>query len=781
MRAALRGMDYDDLLGLPPVGHLPGTDDVPGRASPGVRTANRRGRARARLRKASTRPGAAADGPVSVAGPATAQGNAPDGSARAPAEEGLCFALLGPVRAWRGERELDLGPPQQQAVLAALLLRHGRPATAAELIDAVWGDRPPRAAVSMLRTYASRLRKALEPVRAAGEPPKVIVTAADGYRISGPGHAVDLDLFEQRVAKARKLRAEGRLSAASELLHTALDVWEGTPLAGLPGPLAQDERSRLAEVRLSVLEASLDAEVELGRHGESIAALTALLSKYPLRERLCRLLMLALYRSGRQAEALAAYRSMRSTLVAELGIEPGTSLRDLHDRMLAADPALVPVGPPGEDDAQEVSLAPAAGVRPAQLPADLATFTGRETELAQADAMLTSGGKSAAVVIAAFSGMAGAGKTTLAVHWAHRVAHRYPDGQLFLDLRGFDPAAAAMSPAEVLRVFLEALGVPARSVPDSPDARIALYRTLLADRRMLILLDNARNSEQVRPLLPGSPGCLVVVTSRTQLFGLVASAGARPVTVNPLTPAEAHAFLTRRLGAEPPTAEPRATDEIIARCGRLPLALALVAARAATRPGHPLSAVARELSDSRGSLDAFTVCDPATDLRAVFSSSYDHVSRPAARLFHLLGLVPGPDISVHAAAALAGLPLRETRTLLTELVRSHLLVEHSPGRHTVHELLRVHAAERVVTEEPRQEREGALERLLYWYLHTADAACPDFAERGHRAPPGPPPPGCHPLTFATQDHALRWCEEERPHLVAAVYRAAITPRPGTVR
>ncbi|MGX1510564.1 AfsR/SARP family transcriptional regulator [Streptomyces collinus] len=773
-------MDYDDLLVLPPVGHLPGTDDVPGRASPGACTTNRRGRARARLPKTSTRPGSAADGPVSAENPAITPGNAPDGSARAPHEEGLCFALLGPVRAWRGERELDLGPPQQQAVLAALLLRRGRPVTAADLIDAVWGDSPPRAAVSMLRTYASGLRKALEPVRAAGEPPKVIVTAADGYRIRVPGRAVDLDLFEQQVAKARKLRGEGRLSAAAELLHTALDVWEGTPLAGLPGPLAQDERSRLAEVRLSVLEASLDAEVELGRHDESIAALTALLSKYPLREGLCRLLMLALYRSGRQAEALSAYRSMRSTLVAELGIEPGTSLRDLHDRMLAADPALVPVGPPGEDDAQEASLPPRTGVRPAQLPADLAMFTGRETELAQADAMLKSGGKSGAV-IGAFSGMAGVGKTTLAVHWAHRVAHRYPDGQLFVDLRGFDPAAAAMSPAEVIGVLLEALGRPARSVPASLDARIALYRTLLADRRMLILLDNARNSEQVRPLLPGSPGCLVVVTSRTQLLGLVASAGARPVTVNPLTPAEAHAFLTRRLGAEPPTAEPGAADEVIMRCGRLPLALALVAARAATRPGYPLSAVARELSDSRGSLDAFTVCDPATDLRTVFSSSYDHVSRPAARLFHLLGLVPGPDISVHAAAALAGLPLRETRTLLTELVRSHLLVEQSPGRHTVHELLRAHAAERVVTDEPRQVRERAVERLLCWYLHTADAACPDLAERGRRAPLAPPPPSCHPLTFTTQDQALRWCEEERLNLVAVAHLAATMPRPCTVR
>ncbi|WP_210594210.1 BTAD domain-containing putative transcriptional regulator, partial [Streptomyces sp. GESEQ-35] len=515
-------------------------------------------------------------------------------------EEPLRFAVLGPVRAWRGERELDLGSPQQRLVLAALLLRRGRPATVAELVDAVWGDRAPPAAVSVLRTYASRLRKVLEPGRDAGESPQVIVSAADGYLARVPEHSLDLGVFEQRVAEAKKLRAEGEVPAAAELLHTALDGWEGTPLAGLPGPLAETERSRLAEERLTTLETRLDVDVQLGRHNAVIAGLTALAGEHPLRERLCRLLMLALYRSGRQAEALAAYRRTRSTLVAELGIEPGASLQELHDRILAADASLTPSAPEEEADTQE---SPVAGypARPAQLPADLAAFTGRQAELEQTQALLSDEGeRPSTVVISAIGGMAGIGKTTLAVHWAHRIAHRYPDGQLYINLRGFDPTGTVMPPEEAIRVSLDALGVPPRRIPGSLDAQAALYRSLLTNRRMLILLDNARDTEQVRPLLPGSPGCLVIVTSRSQLTGLIANDGAHPLALSPLTPAEAHGFLARRVGAARLAAEPEATHEIIARCARLPLALAVVAAHAATHPGFPLDAVAKKLHDSQG-------------------------------------------------------------------------------------------------------------------------------------------------------------------------------------
>ncbi|GAB3011407.1 BTAD domain-containing putative transcriptional regulator [Streptomyces pseudoechinosporeus] len=691
-------------------------------------------------------------------------------------EESLRFAVLGPVRAWHGERELDLGSPQQRVVLAALLLRRGRPVTAAELVDAIWGDEPPTAAVPVLRTYVSRLRKVLEPGRDAGESPQVVVSAADGYLARVPEQLLDLGAFEQRVAEAKRLRATGEVPAAAELLHAALDGWEGTALAGLPGPLAEAERSRLAEERLTALETRLDVDIQLGHHGEVISGLTALTVEHPLREELCRLLMLALYRSGRQAEALAAYHRTRSTLVAELGIEPGTSLRELHDRILAADASLAPSSPETGTDPE---VPPAAGyaVRPAQLPADLPAFTGRQAELKQTQALLPDEGTHpAAVVISAIGGMAGIGKTALAVHWAHEIADRFPDGQLFINLRGFDPTGSAVPPGEAIRIFLDALGVPAQRIPAQLDAQTSLYRSLLAHRRVLILLDNARDTEQVRPLLPGAPGCLVIVTSRSRLTGLIASEGAHPLTLDPLTPAEAHGFLVRRIGAARPAAEPRATDEIVARCGRLPLALAIVAARAATNPGFPLSAIADELRDSQGSLDAFESRDISTDVRAVFSWSYEVLSAPASRLFNLLGLHTGPDISAPAAAALAGLPLRETRTLLAELTHAHLLSERLPGRYTLHDLLRVYANERVRIDEPAKERELAVERLLSWYLHTVDATCPLLTPHRRRVPLEPIPPDCRPLAFTAHDQALEWCETERANLAAAVHQAAACGR-----
>ncbi|MBL1114006.1 tetratricopeptide repeat protein [Streptomyces sp. 110] len=709
--------------------------------------------------------------------PTTTSAAARTHAVKADREDSLCFAVLGPVRAWRGAHELDLGSPQQRVVLAALLLRPGRPVTVAELVDAVWGDEPPPAAVSVLRTYASRLRKVLEPGRDAGEPPRVLVSAADGYLARVPEGSVDLDVFEQRVAEAKKLRAMGAMSAAADLLRAALDGWAGTPLAGLPGPLAEAERSRLAEERLATLETRLDTEVRLGRHSEVIAELAALTGEHPLRERLCRLLMLALYRSGRQAEALAVYRRTRGTLVAELGINPSASLQELHGRILTADPTLDPT-PPETEAEPWVPLAAGHMVRPAQLPAELATFTGRQAELRQIQALLPGGGTPpATVLISAIGGMAGVGKTTLAVHLAHRLAHRYPDGQLYINLRGFDPTGSAMPSGEAIRVFLDALGVPSQRIPAHRDVQAALYRSLLANRRMLLLLDNARDTEQVRHLLPASPGCLAIVTSRNQLTGLIVNEGARPLTLNPLTWAEAHEFLVRRVGAARLAAEPEATDEIITRCARLPLALAIIAARATARPGFPLEAIAGELRDSRGSLDAFAGGEPTTDVRAVFSSSYEALSAPVARLFHLLDLHPGPDISAPAAAALAGLPLRETRGLLAELTRAHLLTEHSPGRYTLHDLLRAYAAERIATEETPQERDRATERLLCWYLHTAGAAYSHLAPHRRRIPLQPPPPGCRPLTFTSHDEALTWCEAERPNLVAAVHQAAASSRP----
>ncbi|TQJ87734.1 BTAD domain-containing putative transcriptional regulator [Streptomyces sp. SLBN-31] len=735
----------------------------------------------------------------------------------------LRFSVLGPVRAWHADRELDLGSPQQRAVLAALLLRRGHPVSLAELVDAVWGVEPPTAAVSVLRTYVSRLRKVLEPGRGPEDPPRTIVSVGDGYRACIPEQALDLTVFERRTADAAKAAATGEVSTAARLLHDALDGWPGAALAGLPGPLAESERARLAEERLSALEIRLDLDVRLGRHGQVIAELMSLTGEHPLREELCRLLMLALYRSGRQAEALAAYRRTRATLVTELGIEPGAPLRDLHARILATDASLgagasswttpggsspqeppVPAAPqppetqsssapagvatapatppspaPRTKTSERPARRPAYAPRLAQLPADLPTFTGREAELKATLGMLPLDGSApATLVISAIGGMAGVGKTTLAVHLAHRVAARFPDGQLCVNLRGFDPTGSVMSSQEAIRVLLDALGVPPQRLPAGLEAQTALYRSVLAERRVLILLDNARDAEQVRPLLPGSPGCFVIVTSRNQLTGLVAGEGAHPLTLNQLTPAEAHEFLARRLGAARLEREPRAVDEIISRCALLPLALAVVAARAATHPDFPLSAIAEELRDSDDSLDAFAGDDITIDVRTVFSLSYEALSAPAARLFRLLGLHAGPDLSSPAAAALAGLTPRETRGLLVELTRAHLLTEYFPGRYTLHDLLRVYAAERVRAEESPRDRDLAVERLLSWYLHTAAAAYPLITPNRNPIPLDPPPASCRPLSFTTLDQAVDWCETERSNLVGAVHQAADSGQPG---
>lgn len=697
-------------------------------------------------------------------------------------DQPLRFAVLGPVRAWRNEDELDMGSPQQQVVLAALLMAGGRALTLGELIDSVWGHDPPATAVNVIRTYASRLRKVLEPGTATHGPPRVLVSVGNGYALHVRKGALDAAEFERKVAQAVRLRREGHTADAADLLHEALRHTQPVALVGLPGPFAEAERARLGEQRLAALEARIEADLELGRHRDVTTELISLIHAHPLREQLCRMLMLALYRSGRPAEALDAYRRTRRVLVDMLGIEPGAHLQDLHARILAADPSL-DLQSPERTAPRTHSPEPGtpSAVRPAQLPSDLPDFVGRSSELDRVRALLPADGRApSTVIITAIGGMAGIGKTTLAVHWAHEVAHRFPDGQLCVNLRGFDPADTAVAPGEAVRMFLDALGVPAAQIPAGFDAQVALYRSKLVGRRMLILLDNARDTDQVRPLLPGSPGSLVVVTSRNRLTGLVAREGARPLTLDQLSHEEAYELLARRIGDGRPAAEPDAVEEIIARCARLPLALAVVAAHAAEHPGFPLRAVADALRESQDSLDAFEAGDAlTTDLRAVFSWSYHALSAPAARLFRLLSLHCGSDVSAPAAAALTGLPLRENRTLLRELTRAHMLTEHSPDRYVLHDLLRVYAAECVHADESEQEIDRAQARMLAWYLYTADSTCAHITPARRRVPLDPPPDDCHPLVFQTYDQALEWCETERGNLVAVVHRAVALGDLGT--
>ncbi|MGW0792670.1 BTAD domain-containing putative transcriptional regulator [Streptomyces sp. NPDC002911] len=701
------------------------------------------------------------------------------------------FTVLGPMRAWADGSEVPLGPPQQRAVLAILLLRHGRPATVSELVDGLWGERPPTGAVGVLRTYVSRLRRALEPIRAPGDLPRLILSAADGYLVDANEASLDLDDFETETALARRLISAGDLAEAGAVLAAALDRWDGVPLAGVPGGLAETERARLTEQRMSAVETRLSVDIALGGHAGVIGELASLREHHPVRERLTELLMLALYGGGRQAEALDAYRATRQTLAEEFGVEPGPGLREIHRRMLDAEPLLRepltvlfpgagpgPEGGPGRRSGHDLRRGPGpAGspavprpdgipvVRPSQLPADLPVFAGRHTELGLV-ARPATGGPGHPVV--AISGMAGIGKTALAVHWAHSIADRFTDGQLFVDLRGFDPGGAALEPEAVVRLFLGALGLPPERIPADVGAQVALYRSLLATRRVLVVLDNARDTEQIRPLLPGTGTCSVIVTSRTQLHGLVAGDGARPLVLGLMTGSEAGDVLARRIGTDRTSAEPGAVEDIVRSCGRLPLALAVVAARAAMHPHFPLAAIAAELRDGQGSLDAFSCADPATDPRAVFSWSYCALPPATARLFRLLSLHAGPDISVPAAAALATLAPRQAHLFLADLARGHLLTEVAPGRYVFHDLLLAYAAELAQEHDSEKDRREAAHRLLDHLLLSALAASARLCPEREKIPVPPGRPGSAPEQFTDPGQALQWLRTELRVLCSAV-------------
>ena len=677
------------------------------------------------------------------------------------------FAVLGPIRAWAGEDEVPLGSPQQRAVLAALLLRRGQAVGITELVDAVWGADQPVEPVALIRTYVSRLRKVLEPDRTRGEPARLIESVADGYVVRIEEHSLDLVEFEAKVAEGRRLSTAGDLTRASELLRSALTEFGGTPLAGVTGPYAEAERSRLSDLRLGALETRLSADLALGRHQDVVGELPALRAKHPLREVLSELLMVALYRCGRQAEALEVFSSTRRTLVEELGVEPGPSLQDLHSRMLAADPSLSPTAPPPPEPG--AGLESVAVVTPSQLPTDLPLFTGRIDALAQAQALLPAGRRPAAAIV---NGMAGIGKTSLAVHWAHLIAADFPDGQLFVNLRGFDPDGGALEPATVILLFLDALGVRPHQIPPDLPAQAALYRSLLAERRVLIVLDNARDAEQVRPLLPGTSGCFVIVTSRNQLLGLVACGAAHPLGLELMSTDEARHLLIRQVGEARVAAEPAAVAEIIEHCGRLPLAIAVVAAQAAIHSRFSLAAIAAELKASHGSLDAFTGVDPATDPRAVFSWSYQALSPATARLFRLLSLHTGPDVTAPAAASLAGVAPREARLLLADLARVNLLNETSPGRYAFHDLLLAYSAELVDDHDTEAQQHEARQRVFGHFLHTAFAASVLLSPYREQITLPDLPPGATPEEFTDPQQALRWLRAERRTLVAAILQAS---------
>jgi DNA-binding SARP family transcriptional activator len=598
------------------------------------------------------------------------------GSLREPVT--LRFDVLGPVRARRGDEPLATGSPQQRALLAALLLREGRTATAAELIDALWGEESPSQALAAVRTYASRLRKVLDP--------GVLVSESGGYAVRGLGEgSLDLAVAQEWAAEAEKAKATGALGRARELLNRALGLWDGEALAGVPGPYAEAQRVRLEEWRLGLLESRLDMDLEQGCHAEAVSELTALTAAYPLRERLRELLMLALYRSGRQAEALAVYADTRRLLAEELGVDPRAGLRELQQRILQADPDLAEPSAPQTEPS-------AAAVRPAQLPATVPDFTGRSSFVAELSKVLAgasgdggdSGDGGRVMAVSALAGIGGVGKTTLAVHVAHQARPAFPDGQLYVDLQGAGSRSA--EPETVLGAFLRALGTADSAIPDTLEERAALYRSMLDGRRVLVLLDNAKDAAQVRPLLPGTEGCAALVTSRVRMVDL---AGAHLVDLDVMSPEEALALFTKIVGEERVASERKAALDVVAACGFLPLAIRIAASRLAARRTWTVSVLAAKLADERRRLDELQAGDLA--VKATFELGYGQLEPAQARAFRLLGLADGPDMSLAAAAAVLDLPPEETEDLLESLVDTSLLESAAPGRYRFHDLVRLYA------------------------------------------------------------------------------------------
>ncbi|MGW8878672.1 AfsR/SARP family transcriptional regulator [Streptomyces mirabilis] len=689
------------------------------------------------------------------------------------------FAVLGPVRVWRAATELHLGRPQERALLALLLVRAGQPVSVSEIVDVLWGGRPPDTAVNVVHRHVGALRRLLEPglpTRATGQ---WLLRDTGGYRLVADSDSLDLLRFRALRVEARRAASDGAPERAVDLLTEALSLWQRPTAHGIPVEArAHPAFVSLEGERLATVKEAADVALRADVPGVVLPRLREAAADSPLDEPLMARLMLALSATGRRPEALSTYVTVSNRLADELGIDPGPELRDAHQAVLR-DTASTAAGPAAGVSEARTAQGPAAsdlvGPRatalpvPAQLPLDLPTFTGRRAELAEVLAPRSSEGRSAeTVVISAIGGMAGIGKTTLAVHWAHRVADRYPDGQLYVNLRGFDPSGAVMRPDEAVRGFLDTLGVPPERVPHGLDAQAALYRSMLAGRRFLVLLDNARDSDHVRPLLPGTPGCLTIVTSRNQLSGLVAAHGAHSLTLRPLGTDEGRELLIRRLGAERVSAEREAAAEITALCGGLPLALACVAARAATHPHFSLSAVAAELREAHGSLDAFIEADTSADVSAVFSWSSRALSPAAARLFRLLGLHPGPDFTAPAAAALAGLAVREARLLLTELSRVHLINEHAPGRYAFHDLLRAYAAELAHTRHGEAGCRAAVNQLFEHYLYTAHAAGRLIAPYVDTMPLPPLPEGILPEPLADDESALAWLAAEYAVLLAVI-------------
>jgi DNA-binding SARP family transcriptional activator len=670
------------------------------------------------------------------------------------------FRVLGPLEVRTDDgRPLAITRPRQRALLCVLLLHASQPVPAGQLIDLLWDSAPPQTAAGTLRTHVWAVRRLL------GAGAARLRTLPAAYQLQVAPDELDLLEFTRLSSEGRQALAGGDFATAAERLDRALRLWRGAPLSDLPAaPALSAEVARLEEERLAAQESLLEARLTLGQHHGVAGEIRALVTANPLRERLWALLITALYRAGRQADALAAYAQVREVLVREIGVEPGAELQRLQRRVLAADPDL---------DAPQATAAttPPRPATPRQLPADIATFTGRGEELKRLGVLLDAHDEPAGpVVISAIDGMGGIGKSALAIHTAHQLADRFPDGQLYLDLQGSTPGLAPLEPLEALGRMLRALGLGPDAIPRELDEAAGRFRSLAAERRLLVLLDNAHGAEQVRPLLPASPGCGVVITSRRVLATLE---GAHPLHLDVLPHDKALELLSRLAGPERVRAEPGAAAEVVEDCGFLPLAIRIAGARLAARPTWPISELAGRLADATQRLEELAAGE--LELRASFEVSLRTLresphpaDRAAAQAFGLLSLPDGPDLDATGAARLLDRAELPTQRLLERLVDAQLLETPRPGRYRFHDLLRLYAREHAAAHHPEAERLAALRRLFGFYTATAWRTLELLRPGDQRLVTADPrwTDGGSPLADASA--ALAWLEAERVSLLGAI-------------
>jgi DNA-binding SARP family transcriptional activator/tetratricopeptide (TPR) repeat protein len=669
----------------------------------------------------------------------------------------MWFGLMGPLQVRHDDAELLVPAAKQRILLAAVLLTPGSVVSSARLKDLIWNGCPPAGAAVTLRSYVGRLRQTLGP---AGQR---IVTADNGYLIKAAEDEIDLSCYARLCSRGEAALQSRSWQQAATLLHEAEQLWRGSPLADIPCQALKDTGGYpLEQLRQQATQWRIEADLQLGQASTLVPQLYALTAKQPLLETFHRQLMVALYRSGRRADALAAYRHARDVLVSEIGVEPGPELQILHRQILNGDTGLL-AAPPG---AAPPTREPGP-VRPRQLPPPVPNFAGRAGEIRTLDELASTHGH-----VVVVDGMPGVGKTSLAVYWSHRVAGSFPDGQLYLNLHGFGPAGTPVTPMDALTNLLRALQVNAAQTPATFDSSVGLYRSLLAGRRMLIVLDNAKDADQVRPLLPGEAGCLVLITSRTKLAGLVALQGVCTVSLAVLSPADAQQMIANRLGAGRAAADPVATSRLIDVCARLPLALAIATALIATQPGASIAGVARELESTASRLDALDAGEAAANLRAVFASSYVGLTAPAAHMFSLLSEHPGPDITVAAAASLTGTTTAQAKAALATLVTANLVSMHS-GRFALHDLLREYAASQLQAMGGASRKAAGL-RMLGHYSLTAAAAARAISPARDLPDMPEPAPGTQPEPLAGQEAALAWLRDEHQVLMRVMSYAAGT-------